>query len=61
MGYLKKKLSQLSIVTKHKNQLIKSTFKICKSMKYNITKQSAPKMPDLGRGTECIKIPLSKA
>ena len=25
-------------------------------MKYDITKQSAPKMPNLGKGTECIKI-----
>ena len=27
-------------------------------MKYNIAKQSAPKMPKLGKGTECIKILL---
>lgn len=29
-------------------------------MKYNIAKQSAPKMPKLGKGTECIKILLSQ-
>ena len=29
-------------------------------MKYDITKQSAPKMPNLGKGTERIKIPLSQ-
>lgn len=30
-------------------------------MKYDISKPTAPKMPDLGRGTECIKIILSQA
>ena len=30
-------------------------------MRYNISKPSAPKMPPLGRGTECIKILLSQA
>ena len=30
-------------------------------MKYDISKPSAPKMPALGRGTECIKILLSQA
>ena len=25
-------------------------------MKYDISKKSAPKMPTLGKGTECIKI-----
>ena len=30
-------------------------------MKYDITKPKAPKMPNLGNGTECIKILLSKA
>ena len=29
-------------------------------MKYDITKQTAPKMPRLGKGTECIKILLSQ-
>ena len=29
-------------------------------MKYDISKQSAPKMPNLGKGTECIKILLSQ-
>ena len=29
-------------------------------MKYNITKHTAPKMPKLGKGTECIKILLSQ-
>ena len=30
-------------------------------MKYDITKSMAPKMPTLGKGTECIKILLSQA
>ena len=30
-------------------------------MKYDITKNKAPEMPNLGKGTECIKIPRSKA
>ena len=30
-------------------------------MIYDITKTAAPKMPTLGRGTECIKILLSQA
>ena len=30
-------------------------------MKYDITKLQAPKMPTLGKGTECIKILLSQA
>ena len=30
-------------------------------MKYDISKTSAPKMPNLGRGTECIRILLSQA
>jgi len=30
-------------------------------MKYDISKASAPKMPNLGRGTECIRILLSQA
>ena len=30
-------------------------------MKYDITKPKAPKMPNLGNGTECIKILLSQA
>ena len=29
-------------------------------MKYDITKPSAPVMPKLGKGTECIKILLSQ-
>ena len=29
-------------------------------MRYDITKQSAPQMPTLGKGTECIKILLSQ-
>ena len=29
-------------------------------MRYDISKTSAPKMPNLGRGTECIKILLSQ-
>ena len=34
--------------------------KSSKSMKYNIAKHSAPTMPKLGKGTECIKILLSQ-
>ena len=30
-------------------------------MKYDITKSSVPSMPNLGRGTECIKLLLSQA
>ena len=30
-------------------------------MNYNISKATAPKMPKLGKGTECIKILLSQA
>ena len=30
-------------------------------MKYDITKPTAPMMPNLGRGTECIKLLLSQA
>ena len=30
-------------------------------MKYDITKPTAPVMPNLGRGTECIKLLLSQA
>jgi len=30
-------------------------------MKYDITKPTAPKMPNLGRGTECIRLLLSQA
>ena len=30
-------------------------------MKYDISKKSAPAMPNLGNGTECIKILLSQA
>ena len=30
-------------------------------MKYDITKQTAPKMPSLGKGTECIKLLISQA
>jgi hypothetical protein len=30
-------------------------------MKYDINKPSFPKMPSLGKGTECIKILLSQA
>ena len=30
-------------------------------MKYDITKQTAPKIPNLGKGTECIKLLLSQA
>ena len=30
-------------------------------MRYDITKQTAPKMPNLGKGTECIKLLISQA
>ena len=30
-------------------------------MKYDITTNKAPKMPNLGKGTECIKLLLSQA
>ena len=30
-------------------------------MKYNISKSASPKMPNLGKGTECIKLLLSQA
>ena len=30
-------------------------------MRYDISKPTAPKMPNLGRGTECIKLLLSQA
>ena len=30
-------------------------------MKYDITKQTAPKMPNLGKGTECIRLLISQA
>ena len=30
-------------------------------MKYDISKHKAPEMPKLGKGTECIKLLLSKA
>ena len=30
-------------------------------MRYDISKNKAPEMPNLGKGTECIKLLLSKA
>ena len=30
-------------------------------MRYDITKPTAPKMPNLGKGTECIKLLVSQA
>ena len=30
-------------------------------MRYNISKRKAPEMPNLGKGTECIKLLLSQA
>ena len=30
------------------------------TMKYDITKRTAPKMPKLGKGTECLQILLSQ-
>ena len=30
-------------------------------MKYDITKPTSPAMPNLGRGTECVKLLLSQA
>ena len=29
-------------------------------MKYNISKTTAPKMPNLGKGTECVQLLLSQ-
>ncbi len=29
-------------------------------MKYDISKQSAPKIPNLGKGTECVRLLLSQ-
>ena len=29
-------------------------------MKYDVTKRTAPKMPNLGKGTECLQILLSQ-
>ena len=53
-----KKLKQLKL--KPKSYL--RTPKISdKQMKYNITRPTAPAMPKLGKGTECIQILLFKA
>ena len=41
--------------------LLINALKSRKSIRYDISKSSAPKMPALGRGTECIKILLSQA
>mgnify|MGYP003295976225 CR=1 FL=1 len=30
-------------------------------MRYDVTKSHSPKMPDLGKGSECLKLPLSQA
>ena len=30
-------------------------------LKYDITKNAAPKMPKLGKGTECVQLLLSQA
>ena len=30
-------------------------------MRYDISKRTAPEMPNLGKGTECIKLLLSQA
>jgi hypothetical protein len=38
-----------------------SPLKSKETMKYDITKHTAPTMPTLGKGTECIKILLSQA
>ena len=35
--------------------------KSSKSMRYDISKATAPAMPNLGKGTECIKILLTQA
>ena len=39
---------------------IKFHLKSRKSMKYDISKSTAPTMPNLGKGTECIKILLKE-
>ena len=49
----------------HNCHLSHTSFKIHlksrKSMRYDISKQAAPAMPTLGKGTECIKLLLSQA
>ena len=39
---------------------IKFHLKSYKTMRYDISKATAPMMPNLGKGTECIKILLSQ-
>ena len=58
---LKKQLEELELedLTERKPNLI--YLKSKQTMKYDITKQTAPQMPTLGNGTECIKILLSQA
>ena len=58
---LKKQLEELELedLTERKPNLI--YLKSKQTMKYDITKPKAPKMPTLGKGTECIKILLSQA
>ena len=58
MEYPKKQTGRFGI-GRHQEQLIHLKSK--ETMKYDITKSKAPKMPSLGKGTECIKILLSQA
>ena len=48
-----------TVIVISKNKIIHLKGK--QTMKYDITKPSAPQMPPLGKGTECIKILLSQA
>lgn len=57
MGHLKKKTGRFGI---WKICLFINHLKSKLSMKYDISSTKAPKMPNLGKGTECIKILLSQ-
>lgn len=57
MGHLKKKTGRFGI---WKICLFINHLKSILTMKYDISSTKAPKMPNLGKGTECIKILLSQ-
>ena len=61
MGYQKKQtgIGITGILGRHSKQLIHLKSRL--SMRYDISKATAPAMPNLGKGTECIKILLSQA
>ena len=48
--------------TKEKGTLGSLVFhlKSCNTMRYDISKPTTPKMPNLGKGTECIKLLLKQ-